>query len=122
MKPLLSVLCLCLLATVAAGQVQYQFNDSPRPEADVIVVSSQLSMSGSEMWLTGRLFNRGLKPAHNVRITPNLYSKYGILLPANAIELQPPDIPPTSFADFSGRVALYSDAEIVARPTAEWHR
>ncbi len=120
MKLVLFALFSCLLTTAAAGQVQYQFNDSPRPEADVVVVSSQLSTDGSEMWLTGRLFNRGLKPAHNVRIMPNLYSKYGISLPANVIDLQPPDIPPASFADFGGRVALYSDVEIVARPTAQW--
>lgn len=65
------------IASVAGAQVQYQFQDTPRPEADVMVARYVLQIRGTEMWLVGRVFNRGLKPARNVRINPNLTGKHG---------------------------------------------
>ena len=43
-----------------------------------MIVTYALQTRGSEMWLVGRVFDCGLKPAHNGRIKPNLISKYGI--------------------------------------------
>jgi len=88
------------------GQITYQFNDTTRREADVIV-GHVLQATGTEMWPVGRVFNRGLKPAHNVRIKPNLISKYGVRTPAITLYLAPSDIPPTSFANFEGHVSLF---------------
>ena len=119
-KKISVILLFLAFALPVFGQVNYRFNDKPRPEADVIIVQYGLAGNGGEMWLVGRVFNRGLKPAHNVRINPNLVSRYGTRPPANMVYLTPSDIPPTSFADFEGRVALYSDLEISARPTVEW--
>ena len=120
MKHALLILLFLSSAFPALAQVKYQFHDSPRPEADVMIVSYALETSGSEMWLVGRVFNRGLKPAHNVRIQPNLTSKYGTRPPAMMVSLVPSDIPPTTFADFAGRVSLYSDLNLSAWPTVEW--
>ncbi|HEU0209697.1 MAG TPA: hypothetical protein VFQ78_12055 [Candidatus Udaeobacter sp.] len=120
MKRILVISLFLAFSLPAFGQVKYQFNDTPRPEADVIIVNHVLQATGTEMWLVGRVFNRGLKPAHNVRVTPNLTSKYGTRPPASTLYIATSDIPPTSFADFEGRVALYSDLEISARPTVEW--
>ena len=86
----------------------------------MIIVNHVLQATGTEMWLVGRVFNRGLKPAHNVRIKPNLIGKYGTRPPAITLYLASSDISPTSFADFEGRVALYSDTDISARPIVEW--
>ena len=120
MKKTLVILLFLAFSLPVFGQVNYRFNDTPRPEADVIIVSHVLQTAGREMWLVGRVFNRGLKPAHNVRINPNLIGRYGTRPPAITLYLAPSDIPPTSFADFEGRVALYSDLEVSARPTVEW--
>ena len=121
MKTVMGFLLFYLLTATAAAQVNYQFNDSPRPEADVVIANYRLVIDGAETWLIGRLFNRGLKPAHNVRVIPNLYnSRSGGSLPATTIDLRPSDIPPTSFADFSDRVSMFADRDVVARPTAEW--
>ena len=120
MKRILVISLFLALSLPAFGQVKYQFNDTPRPDADVIIVNHLLQATGTEMWLVGRVFNRGLKPAHNVRIKPNLISKYGTRPPAITVYLAPSDIPPTSFADFEGRVSLYSDTDIGARPIVEW--
>ena len=120
MKSLLAFIAVFCFSTSALAQVEYRFNDSPRPDADVVVANYHLIVVGTDLWLVGRLFNRGLKPARNVRIVPNLYSKYGGLLPATTIDLRPSDIPPTSFVEFSDRVLMFPDREVSARPVAEW--
>jgi hypothetical protein len=122
MKARFITLLLIGLASTASAQVNYQFNDSPRPEADVIVVNSTLQLRGTDLWLVGRVFNRGLKPARNVRVQPNLTNRYGTRLPAYTVTLVPSDIPPTSFADFEGRVLLSTDTDIIARATVDWDR
>ncbi len=121
MKRLLVIFFFAATASLAGAQVQYQFNDTPRPEADVMVARYVLQIRGSEMWLVGRVFNRGLKPARNVRINPNLTGKHGTRPPGMTIYLNS-DVPPTSFAEFQGRVALFADPEITAQPTAEWNQ
>jgi hypothetical protein len=48
----------------------------PRAEADVVAVRCELRvLGGAELWLVGRVFNRGLKPARNVRLLPNLTNR-----------------------------------------------
>ena len=112
-------LCVALPAT---AQIQYQFHDQPRPEADLVVVNHTLQVRGSaEVWMVGRLFNRGLKPARNVRIVPMLTNLYGSRLPTNTFYLNPSDVPPTSFARFEARVASSMDVrEVISHATAEW--
>lgn len=118
-------ICLCFLfsaiASIASAQVRYQFDDTPRPEADVIIVDSALRVrGGGELWLVGRVFNRGLKPARNVRVLPNLTNRYGTPLPAYKVMLYPSDVPPTSFANFEGRVLLSADTDVIANATVAW--
>lgn len=118
----LSILFALLVALPATAQIQYQFHDQPRPEADVVVANHTLQVRGSaEVWMVGRVFNRGLKPARNVRIVPILTNLYGSRYPTNIIYLNPPDVPPTSFANFEGRVATSLDVrEVISHATAEW--
>jgi hypothetical protein len=48
----------------------------------VIVVNQTLQVRGSaDVWMVGRVFNRGLKPARNVRVVPLLTNLYGSRLP-----------------------------------------
>ena len=108
MKHPLVILLFFVLSLPVFAQVSYRFNDTPRPEADVIIVSHVLQTNGAAMWLVGRVFNRGLRRAHNVRIRPNLTGKYGTRPPTITLYIAASDIPPTSFADFEGRVSLYS--------------
>lgn len=111
-----------LIALPALAQLQYQFQDKPRPEADVVVVNHTLQVRGSaEVWMVGRVFNRGLKPARNVRVVPLLTNLYGSRLPANTIYLTPSEVPPTSFANFQARVGSSLDVrEVISHATAEW--
>ncbi|HEY7220019.1 MAG TPA: hypothetical protein VH985_16650 [Candidatus Binatia bacterium] len=122
MKAAVIAVLLVAIASTTRAQVNYQFNDSPRPEADVIVVNSTLQLRGTDLWLVGRVFNRGLKPARNVRVQPNLTNRYGTRLPGYTVTLYPSDIPATSFANFEGRVLLSTDTEVIARATVEWDR
>ncbi len=71
------IIAAVLLATPLAAQVNYQFHDTPRPEADVMVVNYSLRSVGTEVWLVGRVFNRGLKPARNVRVVPTITDRNG---------------------------------------------
>jgi hypothetical protein len=48
----------------------------------------------ADVWMVGRVFNRGLKPARNVRVVPPLTNHYGSRLPTHTIYLNPPDVPP----------------------------
>jgi len=118
----LTILFALLVVLPAAAQIQYQFQDQPRPEADVVVVHQTLQVRGSaEVWMVGRVFNRGLKPARNVRVVPLLTNLYGSRLPTNTIYLNPPDVPPTSFANFQARVGSSMDVrEVISQATAEW--
>lgn len=118
----LSILFALCVALPATAQIQYQFHDQPRPEADVVVVNHTLQVRGSaEVWMIGRVFNRGLKPARNVRIVPMLTNLYGSRLPTNTIYLNPSEVPPTSFASFEARVGSSMDVrEVISHATAEW--
>jgi hypothetical protein len=54
-------LFLLLVAATAAGQeFRYEFHDTPSPEADTIVVRPTLRQGpGADLYLFGRVFNRG---------------------------------------------------------------
>lgn len=118
----LTILFALFFSFPAAAQIQYQFQDQPRPEADVVVVNHTLRVRGSaEVWMVGGVFNRGLKPARNVRVVPMLTNLYGARLPTNSIYLNPADVPPTSFANFEARVGSSMDVrEVISHATAEW--
>jgi hypothetical protein len=114
-----------LLASLAwAQQFQYQFQDKPTEEANVVVVSHGIKQgSGSDSYLVGRLFNRGLKPARNVRIVYIVRNQYGAALPTNPAYLNPSDIPPTSFADFEVRIPFFVDLrDHVVTVNVEWDK
>ena len=114
-------LALSLLPSVSTAQVNYQFNDTPRPEADVIVANVALRGTSRDLWLVGRVFNRGLKPARNVRILPTITDLNGSRYPTNTFTLTPSDVPPTSFANFQVRVlAAVDPGNAIVRATAEW--
>lgn len=124
MKQFIVALC-CFsiaLASAAGAQFRYEFQDKPSPEANVMVVSHSLRQgSGAELYLEGRVFNRGLKPARNVRIVYSIRNQSGAQLPGNPIYLTPSDIPATSFADFQGRLpALFDPREYFIQVSAEW--
>ena len=118
----LTILFALFISMPALAQIQYQFHDQPRPEADVVVVNHTLQVRGSaEVWMVGRVFNRGLKPARNVRVVPMLTNLYGSRFPSNTIYLNPSDVPPTSFARFEARVGSSMDVrEVISHATPEW--
>jgi hypothetical protein len=123
MKLLLGILLLFAVATpVVAEQFQYEFRDKPRPEADVMVVRHGFrSGPGSDVYIVGRLFNRGLKPAHNVRVIVTVTDRNGAPFPTNPIYLNPSVIPATSYADFEGRLLSISDPrDVFIQVRAEW--
>ena len=111
-----------LIVSSAGAQFRYEFEDRPSPEANVMVVSHSLRQgSSAEMYLVGRVFNRGLKPARNVRVVYSIRNSAGAQLPGNPIYLTPSDLAPTSFADFEGRLpALFDPREYFVHVTAEW--
>jgi hypothetical protein len=109
---------------VAAEQIEYQFHDSPRAEADVMVVRHRFrSGPGRDVYIVGRLFNRGLKQANNVRVIVTVTNREGAQIPMNPIYLNPSDIPGTTYADFEGRLLSVSDPrDVVVQLRAEWNR
>jgi hypothetical protein len=97
------------VAATSAQEFRYQFQDKPYPEANVVVVRHEIVPGESNQWfLEGRVFNRGVKPAMNVRV---VYSarRSGVEMPGNPIYLNPGVIPPTSFANFRERLPQISD-------------
>jgi len=118
----LTILFALFLSMPALAQIQYQFQDQPRPEADVVVANHTLQVRGSaDLWMVGRVFNRGLKPARNVRVVPLLTNLYGSRLPTNTFYLNPSDVQPTSFANFEARVGSSIDVrDVISHATAEW--
>jgi hypothetical protein len=110
----------------AAGtqQFEYQFQDRPYEEANVVVVSHSIKQgSGSDSYLVGRVFNRGIKTARNVRIVYSVRNQYGASLPTNPYSLNPSDIPPTSFADFELRILYFVDPrDNFVTVRAEWDK
>ena len=110
------------VASPASSQFRYEFYDKPSSEANVVVVSHSLRQgSTAEIYLVGRVFNRGLKPARNVRIVYSIRNPSGAQLPGNPIYLTPSDIPPTSFADFQERLpAVFDPREYFVQVFAEW--
>ncbi len=113
---------LVFLPSSGGAQFRYEFQDRPYDNANVMVVSHSLRQgSSAEMYLVGRVFNRGLKPARNVRVVYSIRNPDGAQLPGNPIYLTPPDIPPTSYADFQGRLpALFDPRDYMVQVTAEW--
>ena len=51
---------LLFAATTAAQEFRYEFHDTPRPGADVVVERHTLRQGpGTDLYLVGRVFNRG---------------------------------------------------------------
>ncbi len=115
-------LILILIAPSAEAQFRYEFQDRPSPDANVMVVSHSLRQGPSgELYLAGRVFNRGLKTAHNVRVVYSIQNPSGVQLPGNPIYLAPPDLAPTSFANFEGRLpAIFDPRDYYVQVTAQW--
>ncbi len=109
------------IASAVAQEFRYNFNDKPYPEANVIVVSHQVVPSESSQWfLEGRVFNRGVKAAKNVRVVYSMI-RSGANMPGNPIYLNPSDIPPTSSATFRERLPQISDPrDVYITVNAEW--
>ena len=112
---------LILLAAARAQEFRYNFNDKPYPEANVVIVTHEIVPGESNQWfLEGRVFNRGVKPAMNVRV---VYSarRSGVEMPGNPIYLNPGVIPPTSFANFRERLPQISDPrDIFLTVNVQW--
>jgi hypothetical protein len=118
----LFIFILFVAATAAGQEFRYEFHDTPSPEADAIVVRHTLRQGpGADLYLVGRVFNRGLKPAKNVRIIYSLSDPNGAQYPTNPIYLNPPDLPPIQFADFEGKILARVDPrDVFVQVRAEW--
>ena len=114
-----------LLVTIStfAQDWQYQFQDRPSPDANVVVVFHNVRPgSGVDWYVSGRVFNRGLKAAKNVRVIYEV-RRSGMVMYTGAVPTTPEDIPPTSFADFDGRIPIYFDPrDHTVQVRAEWSR
>ena len=118
---IVAVATLIVIASAAAQEFRYNLDDKPYPEANVIVVSHKLVPGESNQWfLEGRVFNRGVKTAKNVRVVYSMI-RSGANMPANPIYLSPSDIPPTSSANFRERLPQVSDPrDVYITVNAEW--
>jgi hypothetical protein len=116
------VFVLLVAATAAAQDFRYEFHDTPSPEADVVVARYTLRQGpGADLYLVGRVFNRGLKPAKNIRVVYTLSDPNGAQYPTNPIYLNPPDLPPTNFANFEGKILARVDPrDVYVQVRAEW--
>lgn len=110
MTRLIFLMALFLVAaSVSAQDWQYQFQDRPSPEANVVVVFHQVREgSQRESRISGRVFNRGLKAARNVRVICEL-RRSGVVVSTTEASTIPENVPPTSFADFDARIPIYFD-------------
>lgn len=109
------------VASAGAQEFRYNFSDKPSPEANVVMVSHKLVPGESNQWfLEGRVFNRGLKTAKNVRVVYSV-ERSGVRMPGNPIYLNPSDIAPTSFANFRERLPQVSDPrDVYLTVNVEW--
>ena len=117
------ILIVLLFAALARAQeFRYEFHDTPTPEANVVVARHTLRHGpGADLYLVGRVFNRGVKPAKNVRIVYSLTDKNGAQYPTNPIYLDPPDVSPTTFADFEAKILVRVDPrDVFVQVRAEW--
>jgi len=112
---------LTVIVSAVAQEFRYNFNDQPYPEANVIVISHKLVPRESSQWfLEGRVFNRGVKTAKNVRVVYSMI-RSGANMPGNPIYLSPSDIPPTSSANFRERLPQISDPrDVFITVNVEW--
>ena len=120
-KLLFAAASLIFIVSAVAQEFRYNFNDQPYPEANVIVISHKLVPRESSQWfLEGRVFNRGVKTAKNVRVVYSMI-RSGANMPGNPIYLSPSDIPPTSSATFRERLPQISDPrDVFITVNAEW--
>ena len=120
--PRLVLLLIGLLVSPAIAQeFRYNFQDRPHAEANVVVVAHKIVPGESTQWfLEGRVFNRGVKAARNVRLVYSM-RRDGVQMPGNPIYLNPPDVPATSFAEFRERLPQLSDPrDVFLTVRAEW--
>ena len=118
---IVAVATLIVIASAVAQEFRYNFDDKPYPEANVIAVSHKLVPGESNQWfLEGRVFNRGVKTAKNVRVVYSMI-RSGANMPANPIYLSPSDVPPTSGANFRERLPQVSDPrDVYITVNVEW--
>jgi hypothetical protein len=111
------------VSTAAAQEFRYNFQDEPYAEANVVVVSHKIVPGESAQWfLEGRVFNRGVKPAKNVRVVYSM-RRDGVQMPGNPIYLSPADVPATSFASFRERLPqLLDPRDVFLTVRAEWDK
>ena len=109
------------LSPASSQEFRYQFQDKPYPEANVVVVTHKIVPGESNQWfLEGRVFNRGIKPAKNVRVHYSV-RRSGVEMPGNPIYLNPGVLLGTSFADFRERLPQISDPrDVFLTVSAEW--
>ena len=119
----------CLLAMqvwITATQAQefrYQFQDQPYPEANVVLVQHKIVPGESNEWyLEGRVFNRGIKPAKNVRVVFTR-GRSGARMPGNTNYFNPGEVPGTKLAFFRERLPQLSDSrDVYVTVNVEWDK
>jgi hypothetical protein len=111
------------VTTTQAQEFRYQFQDQPYPEANVVLVQHNIVPGESNEWyLEGRVFNRGVKPAKNVRVVYTLW-RSGARMPGNPIYLNPGEVPATNFAFFRDRLPQLSDfRDVYVTVVVEWDK
>ena len=104
---LLSILCSGVSAF--PQEFQYQFKDSPSPEANVIVTKFKRVGRSTSARLVGRVFNRGEATAKNVVIEYQVRNPHGVTKVKGKINAIPKNMPGKTFADFNGRIVGITD-------------
>lgn len=119
----ISALSLLLAAGALDAQVfQHQFQDPPSADANVIVIAKGLRREADGFHsVSGRVFNRGLKPAKNVRVSFEVRDAYGVMLASGSAYTLPDEIPATSYADFRQKLLWRVDpGEVTLSTKTEW--
>jgi hypothetical protein len=122
-KILISILgCLMAAAVLQAQVFQHQFQDPPSPDANVIVISNGLRREPDGFHsVSGRVFNRGLKLAKNVRVSFEVRDVNGVMLASGSAYTLPDEIPASSYADFRRKLLWRVDPrEVTLSTKTEW--
>jgi hypothetical protein len=119
----IATLGVLIFALVVHAQVfEHQFQEPPTPDANVIVISKWLRLEADGYHsVSGRVFNRGLKPAKNVRVVFAIRDLNGVILAQGSVPTLPDEIPATSYADFRQKLLWRVDPrEVTFTATPEW--
>ena len=112
-----------IFASIAHPQVfEHQFQEQPWPDANVIVISQGLRLEADGYYsVSGRVFNRGLKPAKNVRVVFEVRDINGVLLANGSAVTLPDEVPATSYADFRQKLLWRVDPwDVTLTTRTEW--